>query len=121
MRKIRVKEKIVDESTINEAILSIHAAKTKLDCAEIKWTDHSDLDVTEPAGNIVAIVVDLRQSTSQVRIYDVNDDQVDMVGKKYKGSLVILEWKPHLNYVCYGECRVGQIQEKDEKKGEHPT
>jgi hypothetical protein len=95
--------------------------KTKLDCAEIKWTDHSDLAVTEPAGNVVAIVVDLRQSTSQVRMYDGNDNQVDMVGKNYEGSLVILEWKPHLNYVCYGECRVGQIQRKDEKKGEHPT
>ena len=76
---------------------------------DIEWTDHDDLEYAVPTENVAAIVVDLRRSTSQVRIYDENDNQVDMVGKKYENRVVMVLWKPDLRFVCYGACRVGQV------------
>ncbi|CAG9954317.1 unnamed protein product [Clonostachys rosea f. rosea IK726] len=83
----------------------------KQDCSKITWADCSDLQVIKPEDDVVAIVVDMPNSSGHIRIYNTeSDERIDGVGDEAKKDKVIVVWEGGLKFVCYGACRVGFIR-----------
>lgn len=74
--------------------------------------------MVEPTNDVVAIVVDMRNASSNsVYIHEINDDYVDMVGLDFRGYVVIVPWEPGLKFMCYGSCKVGEVYESIQENG----
>lgn len=66
----------------------------------------------QPPGNALAIVVDMRNATSNsVYIQDGNNEYLDMVGLDFKGHIVIVPWQQGLKFITYGECNIAVVCE----------
>lgn len=80
------------------------------------WTLHGDLDMVEPTDNVVAVVVDMRNASSNcLHIYNSSDEFIDMVGTEFKGYLVIVPWATGLKFMCWGPCKVGLVYESTQE------
>jgi hypothetical protein len=72
--------------------------------------------MVQPTNDVVAIVVDMRNASSNsLNIHDNNDEYVDKVGLDFKGSLVIVPWMTGLKFICYGSCKVGLVYENNQE------
>ncbi|KAK3362397.1 hypothetical protein B0T25DRAFT_5554 [Lasiosphaeria hispida] len=109
MRKIRTKQSSDDK------LVEKCERETGKRCKGLTWSAFGDLDVLQPSGDILAIVVDMRTaSNNSLYIHDFNNDFIDKVGLDYKGSMVIVPWQEGLKFICYGSCDVGVVQAKQE-------
>ena len=80
-------------------------------CTKLQWNTHQDRDEINPDDSTAAIVVDLRNITAAIRIFETNDDQfIDGVGIEEAGKLVIVPWQSGWWYYCTGSPRVGHIR-----------
>lgn len=82
--------------------------QTGKECSFIKWELRKDLYRSTPDDTLVAIVIDLDQTTpGSVRIWD-GKDFIGMVGNTK--DLVIIPWHHGWWYVCYQAQRIGEVR-----------
>lgn len=108
MKKYRFKKKEYSD----EELIEKCEKQTATVCSTLKWTDRKDLEVVKPE-NTVALVVDMNHTSGSVRFYTVEDEYLTMVGQESKNRFVLVPWKDGLKYVCYGECRIGEVEGQD--------
>lgn len=108
-------EKIPTKTSSRSKLVSEIERKTGKQCENPVWETYGDLDTNEPAGDVVAIIVDVRKQSSSsgaVYIHNAEGEYLDMVGLDFKGYNVIVPWQTGLQFISYGRCRVGIVKEK---------
>ncbi|KAK1980504.1 hypothetical protein LZ30DRAFT_594672 [Colletotrichum cereale] len=109
MKKFRV------NSSSDEKLVTACNKKTKKRCSDPKWLELEDTE-HEPSPDTAVLIVDMRNAEDcVVKVYTTSDaEYVDTVGIDNKGYAVIIPWKPGLNIVCYGRCRVAEVTATEE-------
>ena len=78
------------------------------DCSVITWEPRADLYLSALDDKLLAIVVDLDQSTpGSVRVYN-GKEFVGMVGNT--DDLTIIPWTNGWRYVCFRTQRIGEVR-----------
>lgn len=86
--------------------------KTGILCDEPIWNDVADTQRIYPNSGTVAIIVDMRDVTCAVQIFNKEDEYKGQVDMGDEGYLVMVLWKPDWTYFCLGDCRVAHVVKK---------
>lgn len=103
MRRIAVPRPCSDDALIQKC-----KDETGKDCSVITWSRPPDLDESNADDTLVAIIVDLDQSTQgSVRVWK---------GKKFIGvvgdtkDLVMIPWESGWTYMCIQQQHIGEVR-----------
>ncbi|EXA30478.1 hypothetical protein IWW34DRAFT_148795 [Fusarium oxysporum f. sp. albedinis] len=103
MRRITIAKPCSDDELVQKC-----KDETGKECSVIKWSWPRDLDESDPDDTLVAIIVDLDQSTQgSVRVYK-GKEFIGLVGQTK--DLVMIPWETGWTYMCFKQQHVGEVR-----------
>jgi hypothetical protein len=103
MRRITIAKPCSDDGLIQKC-----KKETGKECSVIKWSQSRDTHESKPDDTVVAIIVELDQSThGSVRVWN-GDDYLGLVGQAK--DLVMIPWETGWSYMSIQEHRIGEVR-----------
>ncbi|EHK19617.1 uncharacterized protein TRIVIDRAFT_111685 [Trichoderma virens Gv29-8] len=94
-------------STSTENLLLKCQKETRKKCLPPEWSIYPPNQPTSPPFDTLALAIQIDASSpSSVTFYESATDRlVGSIGPEYRGSIVIVPWRPGLKFVCQSTCR----------------
>lgn len=102
-------EKKKIQNCTDSQIVEFCNEKTGQNCSSPRWVDLKD-EYIETNNGILAIAVDMTRSPGHVRVFDAEEQQVDMVGGADRGYTVIILVEGGYRYACFGQCCIAMVK-----------
>ncbi|KAL7955961.1 hypothetical protein V8C34DRAFT_229966 [Trichoderma compactum] len=112
-------------STSTENLLLKCQKETRKKCLPPEWSIHPPNQPTRPPPDTLALAIQIDASSpSAVTFYESATDRlVGSIGSEYRGSIVLVPWRPGLKFVCQSTCRrrtgcrIGVVREANGRAG----
>ncbi|KAF3066848.1 hypothetical protein CFAM422_008950 [Trichoderma lentiforme] len=112
-------------STSTENLLLKCQKETRKKCLPPEWSIYPPNQPTKPPPDTLALAIQIDASSpSAVTFYESATDRlVGSIGSEYRGSIVVVPWRPGLKFVCQSTCRrrtgcrIGVVREAKGRAG----
>ncbi|KAL6799523.1 hypothetical protein GGI42DRAFT_56900 [Trichoderma sp. SZMC 28013] len=112
-------------STSTENLLLKCQKETRKKCLPPEWSIYPPNQPTRPPHDTLALAIQIDASSpSAVTFYESATDRlVGSIGSEYRGSIVVVPWRPGLKFVCQSTCRrrtgcrIGVVREAKGRAG----
>ncbi|PNP56134.1 hypothetical protein THARTR1_03659 [Trichoderma harzianum] len=112
-------------STSTENLLLKCQKETRKKCLPPEWSIYPPNQPTKPPHDTLALAIQIDASSpSAVTFYESATDRlVGSIGPEYRGSIVVVPWRPGLKFVCQSTCRrrtgcrIGVVREAKGRAG----
>ncbi|KAJ4856535.1 hypothetical protein T069G_09903 [Trichoderma breve] len=112
-------------STSTENLLLKCQKETRKKCLPPEWSIYPPNQPTRPPPDTLALAIQIDASSpSAVTFYESATDRlVGSIGSEYRGSIVVVPWRPGLKFVCQSTCRrrtgcrIGVVREAKGRAG----
>lgn len=112
-------------STSTENLLLKCQKETRKKCLPPEWSIYPPNQPVKPPPDTLALAIQIDASSpSAVTFYESATDRlVGSIGSEYRGSIVVVPWRPGLRFVCQSTCRrrtgcrIGVVREAKGRPG----
>ncbi|KAK0760718.1 hypothetical protein N5P37_006916 [Trichoderma harzianum] len=112
-------------STSTENLLLKCQKETRKKCLPPEWSIYPPNQPVKPPPDTLALAIQIDASSpSAVTFYESATDRlVGSIGSEYRGSIVVVPWRPGLKFVCQSTCRrrtgcrIGVVREAKGRAG----
>ncbi|KAK4082272.1 uncharacterized protein Triagg1_2084 [Trichoderma aggressivum f. europaeum] len=112
-------------STSTENLLLKCQKETRKKCLPPEWSIYPPNQPTNPPPDTLALAIQIDASSpTAVSFYESATDRlVGSIGSEYRGSIVVVPWRPGLKFVCQSTCRrrtgcrIGVVREAKGRAG----
>ncbi|QYT06144.1 hypothetical protein H0G86_013009 [Trichoderma simmonsii] len=112
-------------STSTENLLLKCQKETRKKCLPPEWSIYPPNQPVKPPPDTLALAIQIDASSpSAVTFYESASDRlVGSIGSEYRGSIVVVPWRPGLKFVCQSTCRrrtgcrIGVVREAKGRAG----
>ncbi|KAM0254607.1 hypothetical protein ACHAQJ_006643 [Trichoderma viride] len=94
-------------STSTENLLLKCQKETRKKCLPPEWSIHPPNQEIRPPPDTLALAIQVDSSSpNSVNFFETDSNRsVGSIGPEYRGSIVVVPWRPGLKFVCVATCR----------------